>query len=153
MMVLPRLFCSGAVVATVADVDIYLLTVESWNDRVVVRTVGAMTTPAQAIVAEDIARSAEWRQRLQAGANEPPPESAAALLARSLRVDLADTAGTDYRLLARSTGGAYDGGAALYCEWVFAPSLPEAATSIVVTVANADGSAITQTLTAAVGYK
>jgi hypothetical protein len=31
---LPRVFCSEAVIATVADIDIYLLTIESWNDRV-----------------------------------------------------------------------------------------------------------------------
>jgi hypothetical protein len=37
---LPRVFRSEAVIATVAEIDIYLLTIESWNDRVLVEPSG-----------------------------------------------------------------------------------------------------------------
>jgi hypothetical protein len=143
MAVLPRVFCSGAIVATVEDVDIHLLTVESWSDRVLVRTVGALTEPVQAVVAADMARSGEWRRR--AGAGGPPPEPVAERLARSLTVELTDDSGTAFTLVARSSGGAYESGSALYCEWVFMPAMPGPATRLTVTVRTGDRHATTRT--------
>jgi hypothetical protein len=81
---LPRVFCSEAVIATVAEIDIYVLTIESWNDRVLVRTVGVMTETAEAIVTADEEESAAWMRRRRAGADEPPPEPIGGRLARSL---------------------------------------------------------------------
>jgi hypothetical protein len=151
MMVLPRVFCSGELVARVAEVDVYLLTVEAWNDLVLVRTVGAMTEPAQKLVAADIARSAEWSQRQRPGSTEPPPRSAAERLAQSLAIALADDAGTEFRLLGRSSGGSYRSGDALYCQWTFTPSMAAAATSLTVRVVDAGGRAHTQVFRAATG--
>lgn len=148
MMVLPRVFCSGELVARVADVDVYLLTVEAWNDLVLVRTVGAMTEPVQELVAADMARSTEWRQRQQPGSTEPPPRAPAERLAESLTIDLTDDAGTEFRLVGRSSGGAYQTGDALYCQWTFTPSMAEHATSLTVRVIDADGSTNTQTFRA-----
>lgn len=148
MAVLPRVFSSGAIVATVEDVDIHLLTLESWSDRVLVRTVGAMTEPVQAVVAADMARSDEWRRRGRAGFDGAPPEPVAERLAQSLAVDLTDDSGTAFTLVARSSGGAYEGGSALYCEWVFMPAMPEPATCLTITVRTVDGHTTTQTFNA-----
>jgi hypothetical protein len=134
MKVLPRVFCSGAVVATVEDIDIHLLTVESWNDRVLVRTVGAVTDPPQAVVAAATARMAEWERSSVA---VRPPESVAERLAGSLTVELADDVGTVFTMLGRSSG--VGGGATLYCEWIFTPSMPVRAGCLTVTVTDAGG--------------
>jgi len=145
MTLLPRVFCSEAFIATVADIDIYLLTIESWNDRVLVRTVGAMTEGAQAIVTADEEESAAWMRRRRAGADEPPPEGIGARLARSLTVDLSDDAGTEFRLIGRSAG--VGGGAQLYCEWIFVPTMAERASSLTIAVATTDGGRSTRTVT------
>ncbi|MEV4279619.1 hypothetical protein [Actinoplanes xinjiangensis] len=133
--------------ARVAGVDIYLLTVESWNNLVLVRTVGAPTEAAKALVAADIARSAEWLRRSEAGAKEPPSESIAERLAQSLAVDVTDDAGTEFTLIGRSTGGDLSGAAALYCEWTFTPAMAETATGLTVTFTAEDGSAVSRRLT------
>jgi hypothetical protein len=142
---LPRVFCSEAVIATVAEIDIHLLTIESWNDRVLVRTVGVMTEAAQAIVTVDEEESAAWVRRRRAGADEPPPEGIGGRLARSLTVDLSDDGGTVFRLIGRSTG--VGGGAQLYCEWTFVPAMAERASSLTITVATVGGGRSTQTVT------
>lgn len=134
------------VVARVLGVDIYLLTVESWNDLVLVRTVGAPTETAKALVAADIARSAEGLRRREAGSKEPPGEPVAERLAQSLTVGLTDDAGTDFTLLGRSTGGNQNGAAALYCEWIFTPAMAEGASCLTVAFTGGDGHAISHTL-------
>jgi hypothetical protein len=147
MTVLPRVFCPMTVVARVLGVDIYLLTIESWSDLVLVRTVGAPTETAEVLVAADIARSAEWLRRREAGSSEPPSDSIAERLAQSWTVDLADGVGTEFMLLGRSTGGNQSGAAALYCEWIFTPAMAEVATRLTVTFTGDDGHSISQTLT------
>ena len=145
MTILPRVFRSETVIATVADIDVYLLTIESWNDRVLVRTVGVMTEAAQALVGADEQESAAWMRRRRAGADEPPPDGIGGRLARSLTIDLSDDADTVFRLIGRSTG--VGGGAQLYCEWIFVPAMAERASSLTIAVATVGGGRSTQTVT------
>ena len=123
-----RVFWSGGVVATVEDVDFHVLTVETWNSRVLVRMVGAVTDPPQAVVAEDSARLAAWER---SGVNSRPPEPLYERLADSLTVELADDLGTTFTIIGRSSG------ADLYFEWIFTPAMPAAATTLTVSVTSA----------------
>ena len=57
---------------------------------------------------------------------------------------IGDDAGTRFTLIGRSSGG-HAGEAALYCEWVFTPAMPESAGTLTVTFATDGGATSSST--------
>lgn len=124
--------------AKVGNIDVHLLTVESWGEHVVVRLVAASTDAARAEMAAHEAEMQAWAQRSQAGADEPWPSSPGARIAESLQVRVDDDAGTEYSLFVMTGGGS---GTELLSEWVFDPALPPDGSTVSVTVTSRDGGA------------
>ena len=134
---IPRVFSSGALAAKVGDIDVHLLTVESWGERIVVRLVAASTDAIRAELAGQEAKLDQWAKRRQAGSDEWPPQSPGERIAESLRVRIDDGAGTRYRLSVKTAGGS---GTELLSEWIFKPALPPDTSTVTVTVTSKDGS-------------
>jgi hypothetical protein len=122
--------------AKVGDIDVYLLTVESWGEHVVVRLVAASTDATRAEVAAQEAELNSWAQRQRAGSTEWPPSSPGSRIAEALQVRVNDEAGTEYCLHVSTGGGS---GTELLSEWIFNPALPSNASTVSVTVTSPDG--------------
>jgi hypothetical protein len=129
-------------VATIDGVDVHLLTVESWADRVAVRLVGAPTEQARPLIAAHHVAMDEWAVRRRAGRDEPPPAEPAQKIHESLRLHLDDGTGTAFRLISAQCGGT---GTEWLCEWFFAPAVASAAKRLTLKVTTIDGGASTHT--------
>jgi hypothetical protein len=113
----PRVFAPGVAIADVTGIKMYLLTVESWNDRVLVRLDGALTGSARdRIAAHQVATVGDE-------------------IFRSLTLRVSDDVGTAFEWRSGASGGT---GAELLCEWLFEPAAPDTASTLTVTVAAAD---------------
>ncbi len=132
----PQVFPSGVRMARVGDVDVYLLTLESWDERVVVRLAGAGTERTRAEIARYEAVMEQWRPPGGEGPEGWPPPLPGESITDSLQVHVGDEAGTDYSLFVRTGGGT---GTELLSEWIFKPGLPSNATTVHVTVTSSDG--------------
>jgi hypothetical protein len=133
---LPRVFPSGAFVAKVGDVEVYLLTVESWGEHVVVRLAAASTDATRAEMAADEAEMNAWAQRRRDGADEWPPSQPGDRIAKALRVRVEDETGTKYCLSVKTGGGS---GTEHLSEWIFKPALPSDASTLSVTITSKNG--------------
>jgi hypothetical protein len=129
-------FAPGVAIADVTDIEMYLLTVESWNARVLVRLDGALTDTARFRIAAHQTAMDEWPGRQLAGQQERPPDSVGEEIFRSLTLRVSDDVGTEFRWRSGSSGGT---GAELLCEWLFEPAAPDTASTLTVTVATANG--------------
>jgi hypothetical protein len=138
---IPWACSSGALVARVDDVDVYLLTVDFWGDRVVVRLVAVCTEAIRAEIAGQESELEAWSQRHQSGSDEWPPRGPGERIAECLRVRVDDDAETEYELSVMRAGGS---GSELLCEWVFKTAPPPAVSAVRVTVVGPDGSEHTE---------
>lgn len=143
MTSVPRVFTSGDVLAKAAGTDVHLLTVETWDNRVVVRMVGAVNDAIRAELAAHEARMQDWDKRRQAGSDEWPPEMPGELIFQELKVRISDDLGTTFELSSGSSGGS---GTEMLCEWRFEPGMSPAASTLTVTVTSADGSESSRTV-------
>jgi hypothetical protein len=133
---IPRVFPAGTPVARVGEIEIYLLTVESWSDRMLVRLVGAATDATREQIATYNTDMSEWVQRHGKAGEEPAPQSMGEQLFASVTVRVVDDLSTDFRWISGSSGGT---GTELLCEWLFEPAIPPEATSVRVVVTTVDG--------------
>jgi hypothetical protein len=136
MIRLPWVTSSGALMAKVGDIDVHLLTVESWGEHVIVRLVAASTDATRAEMAAEEAELTAWLQRHRAGSPEEPPSSPGSRIADALHVRVDDEAGTEYCLRVKTGGGS---GTELLSEWIFDPALPSNASTVSITVTSPDG--------------
>ena len=136
MTCVPQVFRSGAVLARAAGTEVHLLTVEAWDERVVVRMAGAMNDVIRAELAGYGARLAAWHERCLAGSDEWPPKLPGDLIFQELTVRLTDDLGTEFTWSSGLTGGS---GTEMLCEWSFEPAMPVVASALTVTVLSADG--------------
>ena len=99
---LPRAIAMNRLVGSVAPgIDVVLLSVEIWTDRIGIRLAGTGTA------ADERQRqwNAETEQWASAGHAGPPPADPSTALIDGLSVDLADAGGTVFRRVVASAGG------------------------------------------------
>lgn len=138
------MFAPGVAIADVTDIEMYLLTVESWNDRVMVRLDGAFTDSARRRIAVCQAAMDGWPERHPDRQQERPSDSVGEEIFRSLTLRVSDDVGTQFRWRSGSSGGS---DAELLCEWLFQPAAPDTASTLTVTVSTANGVERSHTVT------
>jgi hypothetical protein len=131
----PRVVAFGRRLVTVDGIDVHLLTVESWGDRVVVRAVGAATAETARQNAEYDAAMTEWFRRRGAGGDDDPPRSPGERIHDGLEIRIEDDDSTALFLIGARSGGS---GTELLGEWIFEAAEPPAA-HLTLTVAAAGG--------------
>jgi hypothetical protein len=116
--------------------DVHLLTVESWGDRVAVRLVAASSERTEQRIAADEAALQEWASRPAAERADRPPTSLGERISDSVRLRLDDGCGTEFRFFSSSSGGT---GTERLCEWIFDPDVAPAAERLTLAVETDEG--------------
>jgi hypothetical protein len=144
----PVVFAPVKMVGSVGDIDVYLVTVESWGGHVRVRLAASRRQDAAAARARHEAAMAEWYERQLAlrragrrGEADWPPTDGNRI-AEVTRCEVGDDVGTAYRWVQGASGGS---GSENLSEWDFEPAWPDEADVLAVSVVT-PGDAVTVAL-------
>ena len=124
-------------------IEIALITVELWSDRLVVRLAGLPGETADAQQRRHEVEFDHWREQLvgagKEAAGDPPTDPGARLLA-PLLVEADDDAGTRYRLRSSASGGS---GSEWHGDWLFVADVPVSIRRLTVRISSPEGDAVT----------
>ncbi|MDV6012403.1 hypothetical protein [Haloechinothrix sp. LS1_15] len=125
MTALPRILVPRTQLTDVDGIAVALLTVELWDDGIVLRLAGLPNEATQRMLDEhehDMTAWAERRQQSPNDTSEAPPEEPGPLILNRINIGITDEHGTSYRMMTRRTGGT---GTELRDELYFQPGMPK----------------------------
>lgn len=121
---LPRILTPQTELTAVEGVVVALLTVELWDDGIVLRLAGLPNEATRHLLDEHVQQVRAWAERRKRNPNDrpaDPPEEPGHRILNRITIGVTDDHGALYRMMARRTGGA---GTEFRDEWYFQPGVP-----------------------------